>query len=104
MTPHRDQRPQQAWINPISGKSVRCWVLPRTGQGLRGWRIYPGEALVSARRAVYGVMVMSSGVDSMLPLSVCSAMTSPHCPGGTAYSRSGTIEAVPIKTGTARLW
>lgn len=63
-----------------------------------------GEAPASRPCAVYGVMVMSSGADSMLPLGVWSAMTSPHRPGGTAYPRSGTIDAVPIKTGTGRLW
>lgn len=44
----------------------------------------PGEALVGAPCAAYGVMVISSGAVSVTPVSVARAMTSHQCPGGTA--------------------
>lgn len=49
------------------------------------------------RRTARG-LERESGPDrlTMLPLSVFSAMTSRHCPGGTADPRSGTTEAEPL--------
>ena len=79
-------------------------VVARAGREVDVGGEHPGELLVGAPCAAYGVMVISSGSVSMLPSSVCSAMTSHHCAGGTAYPRSGTTDAVPIKTGTGRLW
>src|SRR4029450_12003418 len=59
-------------------------VLPRAWLKVGVGGEHPGEPLVGAPCAAYGVMVSSSGASCMLPLSVCSSMTSHHCPRATA--------------------
>lgn len=65
---------------------------------LIAWRV----PLASASCGGYGLMVICSGADSVLLLSVCRAMTSRHCPGGTPLMSGRRWEEQLLVRGSIR--